>query len=219
MQLTPMMLRDILKERHHCTYVHGQDCYINEGWIVKYGWNWAAALLTVCSAAGWAWVGLRWPPDSRESALQYMYGISLTLLALGVLWTCAELKRRRYVRTLSEWQQALHEPEHVSLEQRLLRTAEDSELDAEAADLVCSFYEGWAVQWQERVLPLRAFSGSTAWQMVRLYRIVRPYIRQMRNERNPKYAIHFERLVRRLRRKYKLREWQPGARRNRGATS
>ncbi|GIQ69293.1 hypothetical protein DUZ99_04745 [Xylanibacillus composti] len=172
---------------------------------MKYGWNWAAALLTAGSAAGWVWFGLRWPPDSRESAFQYMYGISLTLLALGVIWTCAELKRRRYVRMLTAWQQAQHDPEHIRLQQRLLRSEGEAALDAEAASLVCSFYEGWAAQWQEGVLPLRAFSGSTAWTMARLYRVLRPYIRQVRNERNPQYALHFERLVRRLRRKYKLR--------------
>lgn len=170
-------------------------------------------MLTAISAAGWVAVGLRWPPNSRESAFQYMYGISLTLLALGVIWTCAELKRRRYVRMLAAWQQALHDPEQVRLEQRLLHSEGEADVDPETANLVCSFYDGWAVQWKEGVMPLRAFAGSPAWTMVSLYRILRPYIRQMRHAYNPQYAVHFERLVRRLRRKYKLREPRTGARR------
>lgn len=67
---------------------------------------------------------------------------------------------------------------------------------------VCNFFHFWGLMNRKRYLPIWVFEGSSGVQAVKLYKILEPIIVEKRKN-NKFYAVEFERLVKRIKTKYK----------------
>ena len=84
----------------------------------------------------------------------------------------------------------------------------DFDKDYEEYALVLAFYDKWGALCNNHYLPIWLFEGNHGYKVIIFYEGLEPYIKKRRQEsyngiKNEKYAIPFENLYKKVRKKYK----------------
>lgn len=143
---------------------------------------------------------------SDSSTLSLMVGISAIASGVsGVIMSLAS-KRTAIFEAVREYYQQGDTAEMIACRHKVYAAENgETELDKKAASEICSFFNFWGMMVRRGFLPMWVFASASGPSVVRLYEILEPYILERRDTNNQLYAMEFEVLVKRIRRKYGMR--------------
>ncbi|HHX61354.1 MAG TPA: hypothetical protein GX707_11690 [Epulopiscium sp.] len=124
--------------------------------------------------------------------------------------------RQASLDAVKDYFQQGDEESYVKARTNILETKSIDKMEKTEVGKVCNFFHFWGLMNRKKYLPIWVFEGSSGLQVVKLYIKLQTTIKEKR-KLNQFYAIEFEKLARRIYRKYnqnfislKDTEWEKG---------